>query len=109
MKAVSRKVALPSHLLVDALNAHMNERAQGNEAYRGGDMQGALGKYTRALAIVDMLEAQVGKDLDHAPRGLAWRHTSFKRKEMLLYLPPGFVCFDSLHPSSSVGISQACT
>ncbi|KAG2445607.1 hypothetical protein HXX76_000218 [Chlamydomonas incerta] len=69
--------------LAAALNEQLEERLQGNAAYRAGDMQAALRHYTRGLAVLRLLrpsgpqdqallqEAVVGLQLNSAAAQLA--------------------------------------
>eukprot|EP00887_Chlorella_sp_A99_P002559 scaffold6.g2559.t1 len=63
----TRQVArLPTDQLVGALNEHLTERRQGNQAYRARDFAKALHHYERARAVVEFVQAREGVGLSRA-------------------------------------------
>lgn len=58
-EARERKMRLPAEPLAQAMNEHLQEWLAGNQAYEKGDWKEALAKYTRALAIVDLVQGEV--------------------------------------------------
>lgn len=62
-EARARRVArLPTDALVGALNEHLTERRRGNEHYRARRFEEALRHYTRAAAVVELVEGLSSSD-----------------------------------------------
>ena len=59
MAATSRKMVVDATQAVQALNEFMQEKHRGNAAYGRGELSDAKMYYTRATAIVEVIQAQV--------------------------------------------------